>query len=137
MCARILGICTERILLERRVDQGGLPRDPPGAGLPRLPRPHGESDPVRVASSTGQAGVTLTESFAMWPASSVSGWYFAHPEARYFGLGRIERDQVEDYARRKDMPVETVEKWLAPNLAYDPEGRRSGRRSFDSAPVFP
>jgi 5-methyltetrahydrofolate--homocysteine methyltransferase len=65
-------------------------------------------------------GITLTESFAMWPAASVSGWYFAHPEARYFGVGRIGRDQVEDYARRKNMDLATAERWLAPLLAYEP-----------------
>jgi 5-methyltetrahydrofolate--homocysteine methyltransferase len=64
-------------------------------------------------------GITLTESFAMWPAASVSGWYFAHPEARYFGVGKIGRDQVEDYARRKGMDLATTERWLAPLLAYD------------------
>ena len=56
----------------------------------------------------------------MWPPSSVAGFYFAHPEARYFGVGRIERDQVEDYARRKGMDVKEAERWLAPNLGYDP-----------------
>jgi 5-methyltetrahydrofolate--homocysteine methyltransferase len=61
----------------------------------------------------------------MWPASSVSGFYFSHPDARYFGLGRIERDQVEDYARRKGESVEWVEKWLAPSLAYDPDEERA------------
>jgi 5-methyltetrahydrofolate--homocysteine methyltransferase len=65
-----------------------------------------------------RAGITLTESCAMLPASSVSGWYFFHPQARYFGLGKISRDQVEDYARRKDMPVDEVEKWLATHLGY-------------------
>jgi 5-methyltetrahydrofolate--homocysteine methyltransferase len=65
------------------------------------------------------AGITLTESFAMWPASSVSGLYFAHPEAKYFALGKIERDQVEEYARRKGMEVREVERWLAPNLNYE------------------
>jgi 5-methyltetrahydrofolate--homocysteine methyltransferase len=65
------------------------------------------------------AGIRLTESFAMWPAASVSGWYFAHPEARYFAVDLVTRDQVEDYARRKGMPVAEVERWLAPNLGYD------------------
>jgi len=67
------------------------------------------------------AQVVLTENFAMSPASSVSGLYFAHPEAKYFGVGMIGRDQVEDYARRKGLDVTTMEKWLGPNLAYDPE----------------
>ncbi|MFZ5623073.1 MAG: vitamin B12 dependent-methionine synthase activation domain-containing protein, partial [Gemmatimonadota bacterium] len=64
-------------------------------------------------------GITLTESFAMLPASSVSGYYFWHPEAQYFGVGKIDRDQVVDYARRKGMDVQTIERWLAPNLGYD------------------
>lgn len=64
-------------------------------------------------------GISLTENFAMNPPSSVSGWYFAHPESTYFHLGQIYRDQVEDYARRKDMSVEAVERWLQPNLGYE------------------
>jgi 5-methyltetrahydrofolate--homocysteine methyltransferase len=67
------------------------------------------------------AGIKLTESFAMWPAAAVSGWYVAHPQARYFGLGRIGRDQVEDYAKRKGMDLQQAERWLAPALSYDPE----------------
>jgi 5-methyltetrahydrofolate--homocysteine methyltransferase len=63
----------------------------------------------------------LTESMAMWPAAAVSGWYFAHPEAQYFVLGRIDRDQVADYARRKQWDLRTAERWLAPNLGYEPE----------------
>jgi 5-methyltetrahydrofolate--homocysteine methyltransferase len=55
----------------------------------------------------------------MWPAASVSGWYFAHPEARYFAVDRLTRDQVEDYARRKGMSVAEVQRWLAPNLGYE------------------
>jgi len=66
------------------------------------------------------AGITLTESFAMMPAAAVSGWYFSHPDARYFGVGKINRDQVEDYARRKDADLATMEKWLSPNLGYEP-----------------
>jgi 5-methyltetrahydrofolate--homocysteine methyltransferase len=64
-------------------------------------------------------GIDLTESFAMTPAASVSGIYLAHPASRYFNIGRIGRDQVEDYARRKGVPVLEVERWLAPNLGYD------------------
>jgi len=66
------------------------------------------------------AGIVLTESFAMLPASSVSGFYFAHPEARYFAVGKIGKDQVEDYARRKGMDQRAIERWLSPNLNYDP-----------------
>jgi 5-methyltetrahydrofolate--homocysteine methyltransferase len=67
-----------------------------------------------------RTGIELTESFAMWPGSSVSGLYFAHPESRYFTLGKIGRDQVADYGRRKIMPVDEVERWLGSNLNYDP-----------------
>jgi 5-methyltetrahydrofolate--homocysteine methyltransferase len=65
-------------------------------------------------------GITLTENFAMLPAAAVSGWYFAHPEAKYFAVGKIGKDQVEDYARRKGMEVQTMERWLSPNLNYEP-----------------
>ena len=67
------------------------------------------------------AGIRLTESFAMYPASSVSGLYFAHPDAKYFAVGKLGRDQIEDYARRKQMDPRLVERWLSPNLNYDPE----------------
>jgi 5-methyltetrahydrofolate--homocysteine methyltransferase len=66
-------------------------------------------------------GIKLTESCAMWPASSVSGWYLAHPETKYFGVGKIGRDQVVDYAERKGMSIEEVERWLSPYLDYDPD----------------
>jgi 5-methyltetrahydrofolate--homocysteine methyltransferase len=62
-------------------------------------------------------GVRLTESMAMWPASSVSGYYFAHPESKYFGLGKIKNDQVEDYSKRRNTTLEQAKKWLGPNIA--------------------
>jgi 5-methyltetrahydrofolate--homocysteine methyltransferase len=65
-------------------------------------------------------GITLTESYAMWPGASVSGLYLAHPQSAYFGVGKIERDQVEDYARRKGWSLTECERWLAPILNYDP-----------------
>ena len=65
-------------------------------------------------------GVKLTESFAMWPGASVCGLYFSHPDSYYFGVGKIERDQVEDYAKRKGETFAAMEKWLAPILNYDP-----------------
>ena len=70
-------------------------------------------------SAETNAGITLTESFAMLPAAAVSGLYFWRPEAQYFGVGKIGRDQVEDYARRKGLDVATMERWLAPNLHYE------------------
>jgi 5-methyltetrahydrofolate--homocysteine methyltransferase len=66
----------------------------------------------------------ITESFAMLPTAAVSGWYFAHPDATYFGVGKIGPDQVDDYAERKGMSKDDAERWLAPNLGYDPEDDR-------------
>ena len=91
----------------------------PAPGYPACPD-HTEKrtlfDLLEVEKNTG---ISLTESFAMYPAASVSGFYFAHPQSKYFGLGKIDKDQVEDYAKRKNMSVSEVEKWLAPNLCYD------------------
>lgn len=70
-----------------------------------------------------KAGIELTESYAMWPGAAVSGWYFAHPASRYFSVGLIGEDQVEDYAARKGMSKEEAERWLAPNLGYEPGER--------------
>jgi 5-methyltetrahydrofolate--homocysteine methyltransferase len=71
--------------------------------------------------ATARTGIRLTDTFALQPAASVCGWYFAHPESFYFGLGNIGRDQVEDYAGRKGIPVEEAERWLVPNLGYLPD----------------
>jgi len=92
----------------------------PAAGYPACPD-HTEKGPLwSLLGVEAQTGMRLTESFAMWPGSSVSGLYFAHPEARYFTLGKIGRDQVADYAARKGMAQAEVERWLGPNLGYDP-----------------
>ncbi len=99
----------------------------PAPGYPACPDHTEKHTLFELLDAEAKAGVKLTESFAMWPASSVSGFYFAHPDARYFGLGRIERDQVEDYARRKGETVAWVEKWMAPSLAYDPEEDKARR----------
>lgn len=101
----------------------------PAPGYPACPDHTEKGTLFELLDAETQAGVELTESFAMWPAASVSGWYFSHPDARYFGLGRIERDQVEDYARRKGMPVEEIERWLAPSLAYDPQDLKGDREA--------
>jgi len=66
-------------------------------------------------------GITLTESMAMWPGASVSGFYYSHPQSQYFVVGRIGKDQVEDYAARKEMTLAEAERWLSPNLGYEPE----------------
>jgi 5-methyltetrahydrofolate--homocysteine methyltransferase len=93
----------------------------PAPGYPACPDHTEKWTLFRLLDAERAVGVSLTESLAMTPSSSVSGWYFAHPEARYFGVGKIERDQVADYARRKGMPLAEVERWLAPNLNYDPD----------------
>ena len=95
----------------------------PAPGYPACPEHTEKGLLFQLLNAEERAGVTLTESFAMWPAAAVSGFYFSHPEARYFGVGRINRDQVADYAHRKGMTVEEAEKWLSPSLAYDPEDR--------------
>ncbi|WP_029348859.1 methionine synthase [Bosea sp. 117] len=92
----------------------------PAPGYPAQPDHTEKATLFKLLDATAKIGVELTESFAMWPGAAVSGLYFSHPDAAYFGLGRIERDQVEDYARRKGMSVEEAERWLAPNLNYDP-----------------
>jgi 5-methyltetrahydrofolate--homocysteine methyltransferase len=91
----------------------------PAPGYPACPDHTEKRTLFDLLDAEAQAGMTLTESFAMLPAASVSGFYFWHPEAKYFGVGKIERDQVEDYARRKGMEIATVERWLAPNLNYE------------------
>jgi 5-methyltetrahydrofolate--homocysteine methyltransferase len=93
----------------------------PAAGYPSCPD-HTEKQILwNVLQVEDNTGIRLTESFAMWPGASVSGLYFAHPEARYFAVDMITRDQVESYAKRKGMPVKEVERWLAANLAYEAE----------------
>ncbi len=90
----------------------------PAPGYPACPEHSEKGALFDLLDAPDQIGVTLTESFAMWPAASVSGFYFSHPDARYFAVARIDRDQVADYARRKGWDVDTAEKWLAPNLGY-------------------
>jgi len=91
----------------------------PAPGYPACPDHTEKRTLFDLLGAERQAGMTLTESFAMLPTASVSGYYFWHPQAQYFGVGKIERDQVEDYARRKALDFATVERWLAPNLNYD------------------
>jgi 5-methyltetrahydrofolate--homocysteine methyltransferase len=92
----------------------------PAAGYPACPDHTEKGILWELLDVERNAGIKITESFAMWPGSSVSGLYFAHPQARYFGLGKIDRDQVLDYHLRKDMTVQEVERWLGPNLNYEP-----------------
>jgi 5-methyltetrahydrofolate--homocysteine methyltransferase len=93
----------------------------PAPGYPACPDHTEKATIWRLLDVQQHTGITLTESFAMWPGSSISGLYFAHPEARYFSVGKIGRDQLDDYAARKGMSIAEAERWLSPNLNYDPE----------------
>jgi 5-methyltetrahydrofolate--homocysteine methyltransferase len=90
----------------------------PAPGYPACPD-HTEKKLLFELLEANKVGIQLTESYAMYPGAAVSGFYFSHPDSKYFGLGKIEKDQVEDYAKRKGMSLSEVEKWLSPNLAYD------------------
>lgn len=92
----------------------------PAPGYPACPDHTEKGELFRLLDATCRTGVQLTESYAMWPAAAVSGFYFSHPEAAYFGLGRINPDQAADYAARKGQSIEITERWLAPNLSYEP-----------------
>jgi 5-methyltetrahydrofolate--homocysteine methyltransferase len=93
----------------------------PAAGYPSCPDHTEKATLWQLLDAQPATGIRLTESYAMWPAAAVSGLYFAHPEARYFAVDLVTRDQVESYAARKKMPLKEVERWLAPNLGYDPD----------------
>jgi 5-methyltetrahydrofolate--homocysteine methyltransferase len=92
----------------------------PAAGYPACPDHTEKGTLWRLLNAEANTGMQITESFAMWPGSSVSGLYFAHPESKYFSLGKIDHDQVADYAERKRLSVAEVERWLGQNLNYDP-----------------
>jgi 5-methyltetrahydrofolate--homocysteine methyltransferase len=96
----------------------------PAFGYPACPD-HSEKFVLFDLLDARSHGISLTESGAMWPAAAVSGLYFSHPEAKYFNVGRVGFDQVESYARRRRLSLEEVERWLGPNLAYDPETARA------------
>jgi 5-methyltetrahydrofolate--homocysteine methyltransferase len=93
----------------------------PAPGYPALPDHTEKRALFDLLCAEKNTGITLTENFAMYPAAAVSGFYFSHPQSKYFAVGKIDRDQVEDYARRKGLDLRTSERWLAPNLNYDPD----------------
>jgi 5-methyltetrahydrofolate--homocysteine methyltransferase len=95
----------------------------PAPGYPAQPEHSEKATLFKLLDAEAKIGVKLTESYAMWPGSSVSGFYYSHPESRYFGVGKIERDQVQDYAGRKDWDIATAERWLGPLLNYDPRAK--------------
>ena len=93
----------------------------PAPGYPSCPDHTEKQALFELLDVEKSVGIHLTESYAMYPAASVSGLYFAHPQAKYFSVGKLLPDQIHDYARRKKMDVSTVERWLSPNLSYDPD----------------
>ena len=93
----------------------------PAAGYPSSPDHTEKKTLWSLLDVEAATGIRLTESYAMWPGASVSGLYFGHPEARYFAVDMVTRDQVEKYALRKALPLKDVERWLGPNLAYETE----------------
>ncbi len=94
----------------------------PAPGYPACPDHTEKGTLFSLLNAEQTTGIRLTENYAMWPAAAVSGWYFAHPESRYFAVDRIARDQVQSYAARKGLSMAEVERWLAPNLGYDATG---------------
>lgn len=109
----------------------------PAPGYPAQPDHTEKATLFELLDAEASAGVTLTESFAMWPGSSVSGLYFSHPQSAYFGVGKIERDQVEDYAVRKGWDVATAERWLAPVLNYIPSRSTGATDETGMPPLAP
>ncbi|MEV8519642.1 methionine synthase [Dyella marensis] len=93
----------------------------PAPGYPACPDHTEKSTLFKLLDATANAGIELTEGYAMYPTAAVSGWYFSHPDSQYFVVGRLTREQVEDYAKRKGWTREEAERWLAPNLDYDPD----------------
>ncbi|MCG9535290.1 methionine synthase [Providencia huaxiensis] len=93
----------------------------PAPGYPACPEHTEKAKIWQLLDVEAKIGMQLTSSYAMWPGASVSGWYFSHPESKYFAVAQLQKDQIEDYAKRKGMSVTELERWLAPNLAYDPE----------------
>ncbi|QNI03030.1 methionine synthase [Halomonas sp. SH5A2] len=92
----------------------------PAPGYPACPDHTEKATLFRMLDATANTGLALTENFAMWPAAAVSGWYFSHPQSKYFSTGKITQDQVKVLAERKQMPLEEMERWLSPVLSYDP-----------------
>ena len=134
LCDRLAEACAERLHQRVRTEFWGYAADEdvsvtqlineeyrgirPAPGYPACPEHSEKGALFQLLDATVQIGVSLTESYAMLPASSVSGFYFSHPEARYFAVAKIDRDQVESYARRKNWTQAEAERWLAPNLGY-------------------
>ena len=119
---RALGLRARRAPRRRRADRArSTTASGPAPGYPACPE-HTEKETLwQLLDVEERTGIELTESMAMWPGASVSGWYFSHPQSQYFVVGRLGRDQVEEYAERKGWDLRTAERWLGPNLGYQPE----------------
>lgn len=113
------GFATEENLSNEELIRENYQGIRPAPGYPACPEHTEKAEIWRLLDVNRHTGMVLTESFAMWPGAAVSGWYFSHPQSKYFAVAQIQRDQVEDYATRKGMSVSEVERWLAPNLGYD------------------
>jgi len=134
LCDRLAEACAEHLHRRMRTQFWGYATDEaltpaqlaneeyrgirPAPGYPACPEHSVKSTLFQLLDATASIGVSLTENYAMQPAASVSGFYFSHPNARYFAVAKIDRDQVEDYARRKGWSLAEAERWLAPNLGY-------------------
>ena len=95
----------------------------PAPGYPACPDHTEKATLWKLIDPEKNAGISITESFAMYPTAAVSGWYFSHPDSRYFAVGKIDLDQVRNYAARKKITLEEAERWLSPNLGYDPDAK--------------
>ena len=115
------GYANDEQLTKQQIIEEGYQGIRPAPGYPAQPDHTEKATIWELLDVEAAVGITLTESFAMWPGASVSGLYFAHPDSHYFGVGKIERDQVADYARRKGWSIAECERWLAPVLNYDPK----------------
>ena len=111
---RSVGLCAAGTAHQCRADQGATAY--PGSGYPACPDHSLKPILFDLLDAEAHTGISLTENFAMYPTSAVSGFYFGHPEAQYFGVARIGRDQLEDYAARRNVDIATAERWLRPNL---------------------
>ena len=122
------GYATDEHLTKQQIIEEAYQGIRPAPGYPAQPDHTEKATIWELLDVEAATGISLTESFAMWPGASVSGLYFAHPDSHYFGVGKIERDQVADYARRKGWSIAECERWLAPILNYDPKRTSGGRR---------
>jgi 5-methyltetrahydrofolate--homocysteine methyltransferase len=105
----------------------------PAPGYPACPEHTEKATLWQLLDAERHAGIRLTESFAMLPTAAVSGYYFSHPEAHYFGVGQIDRDQVSSYAERKGWSMAEAERWLAPNLGYETASAAAGADGGEDA----